>query len=183
MTFQVHTPDSAPKGAQDILNGAKQKYGFVPNLLGVMSEAPALVKAYTTLNGIFDESSFSPSERQVVLLTVSYDNGCEYCVAAHSVIAGMQKVPDEVIAAIRDNSPMPDEKLEALRQFTRKVVQTRGMPEETDVKAFLDAGYGRQQILEVVLGVGVKILSNYTNHMAETPLDEAFSDQAWSKAA
>lgn len=183
MNFQVHTPDSAPKGAQDILSGAKQKYGFVPNLLGVMSEAPALVKAYTTLNGIFDESSFSPSERQVVLLAVSYENGCEYCVSAHSVIAGMQKVPDEVVSAVRDNSPIPDEKLEALRQFTRKVVQSLGRPEEADIKAFLDAGYGKQQILEVVLGVGVKILSNYTNHIADTPLDEAFSDQAWTKAA
>lgn len=183
MSFQVHTPDSAPEGAQDILNGAKQKYGFVPNLLGVMSEAPALTKAYATLGGIFDETSFSPSERQVVLLTVSHDNGCEYCVAAHSVIAGMQKVPDEVISAIRDDSPLPDEKLEALRQFTSKVVTSQGWPEEADVKAFLDAGYGKQQILEVVLGIGFKILSNYTNHIADTPLDEAFSQQAWTKAA
>lgn len=183
MNFKIHTTDSAPEGAKDILNGARQKYGFVPNLLGMMSEAPALLKAYTTLNGIFDESSFSPSERQVVLLTVSYENGCEYCVAAHSVIAGMQQVPDEVVSALRDNSPIPDEKLEALRQFTRKVVQSRGWPEEADVKAFLDAGYGRQQILEVVLGVGLKTLSNYANHLADTPLDDAFAGQAWTKAA
>jgi AhpD family alkylhydroperoxidase len=62
-----------------------------------MAEAPALVTAYTTLSRIFEETSFSPAERQVVLLTVSYENGCEYCVAAHSVIAGMKKLPADVV--------------------------------------------------------------------------------------
>lgn len=183
MTYTVHTPETAPEAARETIAGAKKAFGFVPNLLGVMAEAPALVKAYTTMSRIFEETSFSPAERQVVLLTVSYENGCEYCVAAHSVIAGMQKVPGDVVAAVRDGKPIADPKLDALRRFTAAVVEMRGWPSEDDTKAFLNAGYAKAQVLEVILGVGMKILSNYTNHVAETPLDPAFANAVWSKAA
>ena len=183
MTYTVHTVETAPEAAQETLAAAKKGLGFLPNLFAVMAEAPALVKAYGTLSRIFDETSFSATERQVVLLTVSYVNGCEDCIAAHSVIAGMQKVPGEVVEAIRDGRPIGDRKLEALRRFTAAVVNTRGWPSDADLEAFLGAGYGKQQVLEVVLGVGMKTLSNYTNHVAGTPLDPAFSGAAWSKAA
>lgn len=183
MTYRIHDLDTAPAAAKDILAGARKAFGFVPNLLGMMAEAPALAKAYTTLSRIFEESSFSAAERQVVLLTVSYENGCEYCVAAHSVIAGMQKIPEPVVSAIRGGKPIADTKLEALRRFTAAVVRSRGWPDEGDTNAFFAAGYGSQQVLEVVLGVGLKTLSNYANHVAETPLDAAFAGAQWSKAA
>lgn len=183
MTYKVHDLDTAPAAAKDILAGAKKAFGFVPNLLGTMAEAPALVKAYTTLSRIFEEASFTAAERQIVLLTTSYENECDYCVAAHSVIAGMQKVPEAVIGAIRSGNPIADPKLEALRRFTSAVVESRGWPSEDHTKDFLDAGYGKQQVLEVVLGVGLKTLSNYTNHIAETPLDAPFVGAQWSKAA
>ena len=183
MTYSVHTVETAPEAAKETLIAAKKGLGFVPNLFAVMAEAPALVKAYTTLSRIFDETSFSATERQVVLLTVSYVNGCEYCIAAHSVIAGMQKVPGDVVQAIREGRRIADRKLEALRGFTAAVVSARGWPSEEALGAFLGAGYGKQQVLEVVLGVGMKTLSNYTNHIAGTPLDQAFSGAAWSKAA
>lgn len=183
MNYPVHTTESAPQDVRELLAGAKSKYGFLPNLLGAMATAPALLKAYLTLARIYEESSLSAAERQTVLLTVSYENACEYCVAAHSVIAGMQKVPSDVVGAIREGKPIADGKLEALRSFTASVVRSRGWPTQEDLQAFLGAGYGQQQVLEVVLGVGIKTLSNYTNHIADTPLDEAFSRAAWSKAA
>ncbi|MBI1196248.1 MAG: carboxymuconolactone decarboxylase family protein [Phenylobacterium sp.] len=183
MTYPVHTVDTAPEGAKPTLTAAQKGYGFIPNLLGVMANAPALVAAYTTLSGIFDTSSLSPAERQTVLLTTSYENECAYCMAAHSAIAGMQKVPQHVIDSIRAGAPIADAKLEALRQFTRMVVISRGWPTDAETAAFLAAGYGPQQVLEVVLGVGLKTLSNYTNHLAETPLDAAFAPAAWTKAA
>lgn len=183
MSYQIHTPETAPEGAREILTGARANFGFVPNLLGMMATAPALLKAYTTLSRIFEESSFTATERQVVLLTVSYENGCEYCVAAHSVIAGMQKVPTAIIEAIRSHTPIAEPKLEALRQFTAKVVRSRGWPAQDDLRALNDVGYGPQQVLEVILGVGLKTISNYANHIAETPLDTAFAKAAWAKAA
>jgi len=183
MPYTVHTIETAPEAAKDGLRKAEQGYGFVPNLLGVMAEAPAVMKAYPTLNQLFDETSFSPSERQTVLLAVSYANGCDYCMAAHTVIAGMQSVPDDVVTALRDGTPIADPKLEALRRFTEDVVQTRGWPSDAATQAFFDAGYDRQQVLEVMLGVAIKTLSNYVNHQAETPLDSAFAASAWRKDA
>lgn len=180
MTFIVHTPDSAPVASAELMMAAKKKFGFIPNLLGVMAEAPALLKAYMTLGGIFDESSLNATEKQVVLMTVNEFNGCTYCMAAHSAIAGMQGVPGDVIQALRHNTPIPDGKLEALRRLARDIVETRGYPSGGVVKSFLDAGYGQAQILEVILGVGFKTLSNYTNHIAETPLDKAFEAMAWT---
>ncbi len=183
MTYTVHSVESAPESAKTTLTEAKKTYGFLPNLLAVMAEAPALLKAYRALSGLFEETSLSPSERQVVLLTTSYENGCEYCVAAHSVIAAMQKVPPDVVQAIRDGKPIADRKLDALRRFTAAVVTSRGRPSDAETETFLNAGYRTQQVLEVVLGVGIKTLSNYTNHLADTPLDQAFAKAEWSKAA
>lgn len=183
MAYTVHTVETAPEAAKETLAGAQKAFGFLPNLLGVMAEAPALVTAYVTLNRLFQETSFSATERQIVLLTASYENGCEYCVAAHSTMAGMQKVPADAVQAIRDGRPIADKKLEALRRFTATVVTSRGWPQETDIEAFLSAGYGKAQILEVILGVGFKTLSNYTTHVTHTPLDQAFAAAAWSKAA
>jgi uncharacterized peroxidase-related enzyme len=183
MKFKVHALETAPEGAKDVLASARKAYGFLPNLLAVMAEAPALLQAYRALVDLFDETSLTPSERQVVLLTTSYENGCEYCVAAHSVIAGMQRVPEDVVQAVRRGKPIADRKLEALRRFTTAVVTSRGRPSEAETAEFLNAGYANAQILEVVLGVGVKTLSNYTNSIADTPLDQAFAKAAWSSAA
>lgn len=183
MSYPVLTLETAPKGAKDALKSAQDKFGFVPNLIGVLANAPVLPKAYLTLAGIFDETSFSPAERQVVLLAASYENDCEYCVAAHTAIAGLSKVPSPVIEAVRQGQRVPDAKLEALRRFTLALVATRGRPSQPDLDAFFRAGYGEAQVLEVILGVAVKTLANYANHLAETPLDEAFQKLAWTKAA
>lgn len=179
MNFPVHTVETAPAAARPTLEAALKGYGFLPNLLGMMATAPALVAAYTTLAKIYDETSLTPAERQVVLLTASFENTCAYCMAAHSTIAEMQRVPADVVDALRRGGPLPDQRLEALRQFTAAVVVTRGSPSEIDVQAFLMAGFGSQQILEVILGVGLKTLSNYANHFADTPVDAAFSSAAW----
>ena len=175
MTYVVHSLDTAPAAAKETLADAKAAYGFLPNLLGVMAEAPALLKAYRTAMGLFEGTSLSFAEQQIVLLAASRENDCKYCIAAHSVVAKMRKVPVDVVRAVRDGQPVADKKLEALRRFTGSVVASRGWPSDADTKVFFDAGYGRAQILEVVLGIGVKTLSNYTNHIADTPLDEAFA--------
>ena len=180
--FKVHTTDSAPEASQPLLEGARKKMGFVPNLYGTFAEAPALLEAYLTLGGIFDRStSFNATERQVVLLSTSFENGCEYCMAAHTTIASMQRVPDEVVQAVRSGDPLGDVRLQALASFTRKVVAQRGWVPEADVQEFLDAGFTRAQVLEVVLGVGMKTLSNYATHLTQTPVDDAFAPNAWER--
>ncbi len=178
--FTVHTADTAPENSRELLAGAQQAFGFIPNLIGTFAESPAALEAYLALGQIFDKSSFSATERQTVILAVSRYNECHYCVAAHSVVAGMQKVPAEVIEAIRNDSPIADSRLEALRNFTTAVVDKRGWVSAEEVDAFIDAGFTQAQVVEVVLGVTFKTLSNYTNHIADTPLDDAFAGAAWA---
>jgi len=181
MAYSVLNKETATEEAQPILDKVNKKYGFVPNLIGVMAHAPALAEAYTTLNEIFAKTSLSREEQQVVLLAASWENNCTYCMAAHSIIAKQAGLSDESIEAIRKGTTLPDPKLNALSIFTRAMVVSRGHPEEEQLGALKQAGFTDQQVLEVVLGVGLKTLSNYTNHIADTPLDDKFTDARWEK--
>lgn len=178
-TFPIHTPEDAPEGSRTGLEGAKKKMGMVPNLLGILAGAPAALSSYQSLSAAFGSSSFSPTEQQIVLIATSVENDCRYCVAAHTTMSKMAKVPEDVLTALRSGSPLADPKLEALRQFTLAVVTKRGWVEADDIAAFTAAGYGSEQILEVVTGVTLKTLTNYVNHVAETPLDAPFQAEAW----
>lgn len=178
--FNVHTLDTAPEKSVKLLEAVQQSAGFVPNLLGIMAESPAVAEAYTTLGRIFSKTSLTPVEQQVTLLAINRYNECDYCMAAHSMIASAQKVPADVIRAIRDDQPIDDEQLEALRRFATQIVDKRGWVKDADISAFLSAGYTQAQVLEVILAVSYKTLSNYTNHVAETPLDDAFAARAWT---
>jgi glyoxylase-like metal-dependent hydrolase (beta-lactamase superfamily II)/alkylhydroperoxidase family enzyme len=150
--------------------------------LRTIAESPAVLEGYISLSKAFDRSSLNANEQHIVQLSTSFENEIPYCVAGHTTFARMQEVPDDVVQAVRQGEPIPDAKLEALREFTSKVVKQRGRVTQNDVQGFLKAGYTRAQVLEVILGVGLKIISNYTNQIAETPLDAAFESGAWSTA-
>ncbi len=179
-TFPVHSSETAPEGSEPVLAAAQKKFGFVPNLIRVMAEAPAAAKAYTTIMGIFESTSLSDAEKQTVLLSVSFANECDYCMAAHSAIAAMKGVPAEIIEALRSGATLSDLRLDALAVLTRSIVETRGRPSEAAKEAFFAAGYGASEYLEVIVGVTVKTLSNYVNHAADTPLDTAFQAHKWA---
>lgn len=181
MSIEVKTIETAPEGAKTTLEQVKSAYGFLPNLMGVFANSPEILDSYLSISKSFESTSFSPTEQQVVLLTVSYENGCDYCVAAHTVISGMQEISDDVVNAIRNGNRLQDEKLEALRQFTSEVVSKRGYPSQETKDRFHGAGYTAQNGLEVILGVAMKTISNYTNHIAKTPLDDAFAPARWEK--
>jgi uncharacterized peroxidase-related enzyme len=181
--FDVHTKDSAPEASVATMESVETMFGFLPNLIGVMAEAPTLAKGYATLSGIYRESSLSPQEQQLVLLITSFENGCAYCVAAHSGGSMQAGVDKAVLDAARAGTTLPDEKLEALRCFTIAMVKDRGWVDAEAIDAFLDAGYTKANILEIIVGIAVKTMSNYTNHIAETPLDERMQPMKWQKPA
>ncbi len=178
--FTTHSIDTAPLKAKPILQEALKGYGFVPNLYATMAEAPTILEGYTTLAGIFGKTDLSETERQIILMTNNRLNGCAYCMAAHTTLSQMAGVPASVIEALRNGTTIADSKLEALRQFSIQINQSRGWPSDAQIKAFLDAGYTRQTVLEVILGTALKTLSNYTNHIAETDLDSAFVPNSWT---
>ena len=181
MSNSVLTKETATEDAKRVLEKAESKYGFVPNLIGMMSNAPALAEAYLALNDYFSQTSLSKVEQQVVLLSASFENNCTYCMAAHSTIAKQAGMPDDTLKALRDGTEIPDSKLNALSIFTRAIVISRGLPTDEQIGLLKQAGFTDQQALEVVLGVGLKTLSNYTNHLADTPLDDKFSQARWEK--
>lgn len=181
--FTLHTLESAPKDSKPLLENSQKGFGMIPNLHAVMAEAPGLLEGYQTLHRLVLESSFNNEEKTVVWQSVNVEHACHYCVPAHSGIARSMKVDEAIDNALRDQTPLDDAKLEALRTFTLSVVRNRGNVDESAVQTFFDAGYEKRQLLEVVLVVSQKVMSNYVNHIAETPIDEPFKKFAWTPKA
>ncbi|MGE4107756.1 MAG: carboxymuconolactone decarboxylase family protein [Bacteriovoracia bacterium] len=173
--FKVHSPETSPSESKSLLEGVKGAMSFVPNLMGVMAESKAVLSSYLALSDFFSKTSFSPIEQQVVLLSVSKENECGYCLAAHSMLArNIAKMDSDSIEKIKMGATLADPKLNALGAFTKNIVSSRGNPSEQDLSAFFSQGYTQKHVLEVMLGVAMKTLSNYVNHVAKTPVDEVF---------
>jgi len=174
------TLENAASGAKEVLETTQSKLGFIPNLYTNMANSPGALSTYALGYGQFRErSGFTPAEQEIVFLTISKENGCGYCVAAHSMIAEkMSDTPSQAWNAIRHGEIIEDPKLAALSIFTRRLFQSRGLPIDAEVKEFLQAGYKEAQILEIVLAISVKTISNYTNHLFNTPIDSVFANYA-----
>ena len=179
-TFIPHTVESAPESSKPTLEAIKAKHGFVPNLMATMAEAPVLVESYMTMMGLFDKTDLSETERQIVLMTNNRLNGCVYCMAAHTAVSKRAGVDHTIIEALRNGTPIADPKLEALRTFAIIVNESRGWATEEQIDEFLAAGYTKQTVLEVIVGTSLKVLSNYTTHIVNPKLDDAFVPVAWT---
>ena len=176
--FTIHILETAPAAARPLLEAVKSKMGLIPNVLAELAEAPNVLKAYLDLSGNIAAGTLSGLEQQIVQIAASRLNGCDYCVAAHSTMADTQKLDKGVIEALRNGTAIADAKLEALHQFTIDVVGNQGFASQEEINAFLKAGYTKAQVLEVVLSLALKTISNYTNHLVNTPLDAAFEARA-----
>src|SRR5476649_1237650 len=172
-TFKIHTEENAPEKSRPILKELLGKIGFLPNVVGVLAESPAALKAWVDMKTDLDAGLLSATDRKVVHLSASYLNNCGYCMAAGTTIAEKEGVSRDILEALRNDKPLKDAKLEQLRQFTKAVMRRMGRPDKTDIDAFRKAGYTNAHVLEVVLGISHSVLGNYINHIAETPLDKA----------
>jgi uncharacterized peroxidase-related enzyme len=177
--FTIHTVDTAPEDSKAMLEGAKKQMGMVPNLFGVLAESPSTLQAYQQLHQAFLDTSFNPEELTVVWQTINVEHECGYCVPAHTGIAHSMKVDPALTEALRNKEAMPNAKLQALQDATLSIVRNRGNISEVELAAFYAAGYGQQQVLEIILGLSQKVISNYTNHVAKTPVDDAFKKFTW----
>jgi len=180
-TFKIHSIETAPEGSKESLKGSVEAFGMLPNLHAVLSESPKALEAYKTLHQLFQATSFDNDELTVVWQTINVYHECHYCVPAHTAIAGMMKIDQAITDALRNGTKLPSEKLQVLHETTLKIVENRGVLSEEELKAFFVVGYGNQQVLEILVGLSQKVLSNYTNHLANTPVDEPFKGFAWSK--
>ncbi|MGW9684871.1 carboxymuconolactone decarboxylase family protein [Flagellimonas sp. 2504JD1-5] len=178
--FKIRTIENAPEASKPILKAAKAAYGFEANLLGLMANHPALLYAYWEGDKFLTKNSvLTAKERQIAFLASSYENNCQYCMAAHSSIAQMNKVPQENIDALREGRELPDKKLNALSEYVKATTTKRGQVTNEDIGKFLDAGYTKEAMLEVITIVGFKVMTNYMDHLAQTPVDHPFQGNLW----
>lgn len=180
-TLKIHNIESAPADAKPLLENSQKAYGMIPGLHGVLAGSPQILQAYQTLHELFTQSSFNEEELTVVWQAINVEHSCHYCVPAHTGIANMMKVDENITEALRNETPLESSKLEALRTMTLAIVKNRGNITQADLDAFYEAGYQEKHVLDIILGLSQKTISNYTNHIANTPVDAAFEKFAWSK--
>jgi uncharacterized peroxidase-related enzyme len=174
--FAPLTIRTAPEASRPALENIQKSLGFIPNMMAIFANNPAVLRGYLALGAAFEKGSFTPRERQIILLAASVENHCNYCVAAHSTIAkGALQTPAEVVAAVRDNAPVPDAKLNALVTLVRELVRERGYVKDKTIQKFLAAGYKKDQVMELLLGVALKTISNCVDHISPAPVDPAFA--------
>lgn len=176
----IHTLDTAPEASRRLLENSIKASGRLPSLHAVIATSPGLLEGYQVLHRLaIQATAFTPEERTVVWMTVNVANRCHYCVPAHTGIAKREKIDDAIIDALRDETPLADPRLEALRTFTLAVRDTHGRPSADQLAAFEAAGFDDRAILDVILIVAQKVMSNFTNSIFDTPTDAAFEQFLW----
>jgi AhpD family alkylhydroperoxidase len=181
--FTIHTAESAPAGSKEPLALLQQRIGFVPNLAGAMAGSPTLIDGFVGLQQRLQASSLTGLEREVVGLTVSFENACTWSMAAHSTFAAAQGASAEVLAALRSGRELPDARLAALHAFTRRLLRNRGHLDAGEVEALGKAGYTTEQALEVIAQAACTSMANWAANLADPPVDKSFQPQRWDVVA
>lgn len=177
--LDIQTVESAAPAARERLAAAERAGGFVPNLLGVLANAPTALETYQVVSGINARNGLTPAEREVVQITAATRNGCNFCAAGHTKIALKKAgMPEDLVRALRHTEALSDPKLNALARFTLAVIDHRGRVSDTELADFLAAGYAQSNVLDVVLGVSLSTLCNYANNVAQTPINPELLDYA-----
>lgn len=177
-----YSPENAPDKSKDLLQSKRDQYGFDINIFADMAESPLPIKLYTFGQDMANaEATLSKEEINLVQLATSVENACKFCVPAHSTLARQGlKTDDAIVDAIREGRDGPNEKYNALVTFTRLMTAKRGHVEQSDLKNFLDAGYTKEHIFEVLTIIAYKVITNYTSAIAGTEPNEQFAAEAWS---
>jgi AhpD family alkylhydroperoxidase len=180
--FTDHTIESAPPAARRSMRGVAREFGYLPAGVARMAGSPQLLDGFLRLNGMFERSSLAPLDREVIVMTLATRNGCHICVAMHTARLTRLGAGADLITALRAAAPLPGGRLEALRVFTLRVLDTAGDVGDEAVRAFLAQGYTSQNALEVVLGIGTYTMSTLANRMTGAPVDDQLSAFAWHSA-
>jgi AhpD family alkylhydroperoxidase len=180
--FPSHTVASAPPAARRTMAAMQDHWGYLPSGAARLATSPRTLDGFLKLNGMFEASSLDPVSREVLVMTVATRNGCHICVAIHTQRLSAMDADPELISALRAGLPLTDPRLEALRIFVRRVLDTTGDVGEEALQAFLAHGYTAEQALEVVLGIGTYTLSTFANRLTAAPLDAALAEYAWEAA-
>jgi AhpD family alkylhydroperoxidase len=179
--FAPLTAATAPSAAVPFITGSEQKFGFVPSPVARIAHSPVALRQLLGALTSFDQTSLSTIEREVVAMTVAWENECHYCMALHSALMAGAPEHAETVAALRAGTPLSDVRLETLRIFVGEVVRERGRPSPETWHALARVGFSETQALEIVLGVGVYLMSTLFNIVTRADLDPPFAPFDWSR--
>ena len=168
--LHVVEPAQASGKVKEIFDGLQSRMGKVVNIFKGMGNSAAALNAYLSMSKALSEGELSPHDREAVYLAASQHNGCNYCVAAHTLLAKKGGMSDDEVLAIRKFEPK-DGKHRALVAFVRRVIDTKGFVQDSDIAAVKQAGYTDGQIAETVGYIALATYSNFFNHVYDTPLD------------
>lgn len=168
-TFTVPTRAEVTAHNQGIFDQLKKGLGFVPNLYAYYAKNETALGDYLALQN--RKSTLRAKEREVINLVTSQLNGCRYCQSAHTAIGKMNGFTDDQIITIRKGSAPFDSKLDALAKFTASAVENRGRASEETKEAFFAAGYDEANLIDVVMVIGDKIISNYLHNLTDFAID------------
>jgi AhpD family alkylhydroperoxidase len=163
--FTQHTLESAPAESRPLIEDTVEHLGHLPDAVAKLAESPELLGGFLQVSGRFEASTLDPLAQEVVVMTIATRNGCRVCTAMHTGRLRQLNADPALIAALRNQTPVGDPALEALRQFTLRVLATTGEVPDDEVEEFLVAGYTRRNALEVVLGIGTYTMSTLANRL------------------
>jgi len=179
-TFPVHTIESAPEGSKLSLQMLREAFGMIPNIAGAMSTSPVLIGGLVGLFQKVHGGSFSEDQIQVLLLTNAVTNCCAWAVAFHTALALNEGVEPADVQAIRAGQTPRSPKMSALSSLARTLIEKRGQLEDLNVSRFLEAGFEKAHLLEVIAVVAASTITNYAGNLTRPPLEAAFAPYAWS---
>lgn len=163
--FKHYTADTAPAGSRELMKNIQGSYGFMPELFAYMAESPEVLEAYVTVNKLISKTSLTAAQQQLVLFAISRKNSCDFCQVAHEAVGLKSGLDKDTLAALKADKTISSKTDSALVTLAQTIVEKRGWLEDSDLAAFYEAGFGPRQVMEVILCVSLKTLSNYTNHL------------------
>ena len=167
--FEVPTREQVTPENQQIFDKLNSQLGFVPNIYATYAFSKDALGRYMTFAG--GKTSLNAKEKEVINLVVSQVNGCTYCLAAHTAIGKMNGFTDEQILELRKGSASFDTKLDALVKLAKSIIENRGSVNDTTLNAFFNAGYNKGNLVDVILAVGEKSITNFLHKVTDIPID------------
>ena len=168
-TINVPTYDQASPANQALMDNLKKSLTFVPNLYATFTYSETALGTYLTLQNA--KSSLSAKAREVINLAVSQVNSCRYCLAAHTLVGKMVGFTEDQVLEIRRGTASFDTRLDALARLVKNVAINRGHADKAILQAFFDAGWNEGNLIDVMVVIGDKTISNYLHSTTEIPVD------------
>ena len=180
-SFPIQTVESAPDRSKPALQNLQAVFGMIPNIAGAIATSPVLINSLVGLFQNVHGGSFTEPQIQTILLTNAVTNASAWAVAFHTALALKEGLDQADVNAIREGRSPKDLQHAALSTLARTLIEKRGHLDDKDVDTFIDAGFGRDLLLEVIAVVAASTITNYTGSVTKPPVELPFQAYIWGK--